>query len=358
MIFLTIILPLLLITMLLFLFWGIKRKNNNINPQSTLLKISVVIPFKNEAERILPLLKNINEVQYPKEYYELIFVDDESTDNTSEIIHKVLRNGSFVIANTSDKKLPAKKGALEEGIKHSRFGIIAITDADCEPESGWLKSISGAISDGYDLVFGYSPLRTKKNFISKISSFENLRNYILYFAAAGLGIPYSATSRSIAFTKQAYDKLNGFRNTLDALSGDDDLFIREAVKRKLKIGTFRSENDLVYSNPSESFIEYFKRKSRHLKTSHHYLIKHQLLLGFWHLINILSLYSVILIPVSFLFVIPFITKMISDVITIQKQKKHLPHNFNWIEVIILQPIYETFLIINFFNSLLLKDRWK
>jgi cellulose synthase/poly-beta-1,6-N-acetylglucosamine synthase-like glycosyltransferase len=300
-------------------------------------------------------LKDLN---FPSENYELIFVDDQSSDNTTEIIKNHLSGINYRILSAKEKELPAKKGALEIGIKNARFNIIAITDADCQPERDWLKSISIKISQGYEIVFGYSPLKAGKNLISKISSFENLRNYILYFASAGLNIPYSATSRSFAFTKEAFYKLNGYRNTSETLSGDDDLLIREAVKMKLKIGTFRFENDIVYSNPSESLREYLNRKSRHLKTSHHYLIRHQILLGFWHSINIFSLYSVLLLPVSFLFITPFTVKIFSDSFIIRYVRKYLPHNFRFYQVIFLQMIYENFLIINFINSVFRKDKWK
>lgn len=350
--------PFLLIILSFLLVSGIKKtQEENAKINNHLINISVVIPFKNEANRIKPLLVKLQDLDYPRENFEIIFVDDQSEDNTSEIINQ-FAGRNFKILSLGQKEIPGKKGALEYGIKKAKFDIIAITDADCEPEKDWLKSISKKISLGYDIVFGFSPLRKKEKFISKISSFENLRNYILYFASVGLGVPYSATSRNFAFNKQAYYKINGYRNTLETLSGDDDLFIREAVKQKLKIGVFRISNDLVYSNPAESFRDYFQRKSRHLKTSHHYLFKHKVFLGIWHSINIISLYSILLTPVSGLFVFPFAIKMLSDIITIQKVKNILSHNFKWFEIIVFQIFYETFLIINFINSLITRDKWK
>ncbi len=356
--FISIILPIGIFILSLSLLTGLKKlvlskKSDNRDNNC----ISVVISFKDEEKNLKLLLSALDKINYPQDKYEIIFVDDNSTDNSAEIIKSsVVEN--FRLISAKDKLLPAKKGALEVGIENAKFEVIAITDADCKPESGWLKSISARIAEGYDIVFGYSPLVSEKNFVSKISSYENYRNYILYFSSAGLGLPYSATSRSIAFTKDSFYKLSGYRQTTDTLSGDDDLLIREAVKHKLRISAFRYRNDFVYSYPSSSFKEYFKRKSRHLKTSHHYLLRHKILLTLWHSINITSLFSVLFMPISLFFIIPFTTKFLADFIIIKKAEPILPNNFKIYEILYLQPIYEILLIVNFMNSLFRKDQWK
>lgn len=337
---------------------GLNRVFQRTKAEKTSIEnISLIIPFKNEKNNIPDLLAALNKLDYPSDKYEIIFVNDNSSDESMLMLDKNLST-NYKVVSVTDKKYPGKKGALDFGIQQAKFEIIAITDADCEPEPYWLKSISYKISEGSDVVFGYSPLKAGIKLVSKISAFENLRNYILYFFSAGLGIPYSATSRSFAFRKEVYFKLNGYSNTLETLSGDDDLFIREAVKQRLKIVAFRNGNDLVYSKASDSFRDYFNRKSRHLKTSQHYLIRHQIMLAVWHTINIASVYSLLLFFVSNWFLLPFTIKMIFDLLLTQKVKSKLLHDFSLYEVIFLQPVYETFLIINFINSLFTKDKWK
>ena len=51
---------------------------------------SIVIPFRNEAENLQPLLDSINNLKYAKSQYECIFIDDESTDESVNIIHQKL----------------------------------------------------------------------------------------------------------------------------------------------------------------------------------------------------------------------------------------------------------------------------
>uniref|UniRef100_A0A832DKS4 Glycosyltransferase n=1 Tax=Ignavibacterium album TaxID=591197 RepID=A0A832DKS4_9BACT len=356
--FIAIILPILLLSCSILIISGLKKSlsakfSSPINSEN----ISVVIALKNEINNLPALLNTLNQLNYDSEKHEIIFVDDNSEDDSYKFLENHL-NKNYKLLKAANKKFPGKKGALDIGIQNSKFDIIAITDADCKPESYWLKSISKKISEGFDIVFGYSPLETGINFISKFSSFENLRNFIVYFSFAGLNVPFSAAARSFAFRKSTFNKLNGFYNTTETLSGDDDLLIREAVKNKMKVGAFRFDNDLVYSAPANSLREYLQRKSRHLKTSHYYLLRHKTLLALWHSVNIVSMYSIFLTSVSYLFVIPFSVKMLIDSALILLIRKKLPHTFRLFEILYLQFFYETFLVINFLNSLFNKDKWK
>ncbi len=321
------------------------------------LKISLIIPFKNE-EKVLPhLLESILSVDYATENFEIILVDDNSTDNSIKLIEEFSVKNLRII-KAENKTIPGKKGALEIGIKQANFDIIAITDADCIIGKNWLKSISHKISEGYDLVFGYSPFIKGQKIISKVSAYENLRNFILYFFSVELGFPYGATARSIAFKKSVYIEVNGYRNTTETLSGDDDLFIRECIKKNFKVGYFLDKDSYVQTYPSENFIEYIFRKSRHLKTSHHYLLKQKIILTVWYSINFIANLSIFFIPLTFYFVIPFAVKIILDLILLKLIKSKIEHDFNFNEIIYLEFIYQLLVAVNFIASLVLKDNWK
>ncbi len=323
---------------------------------SNKLKISVVIAFKNEEKNLPFLLKSILLIDYPINDYEIIFINDNSNDESEKII---LQSGlkNLRVISAKEKKLQGKKGALEIGIKNANYEIIAITDADCQPQSNWLNSISDKFSEGYDLVFGYSPLLEGNTFISKISSYENLRNFLLYFASVKLGFPFGATARSLAFKKKVYEYVNGYNNTTETLSGDDDLFIRECVKQNFKIGYFLTPDSFVFSKSSKSFSDYFNRKKRHLKTSHYYLLRHKLILGYWYLINLLPILFIFMIPLSTSFIIPFLIKILLDVFILVKIKNIFKHNFTALQIIFYEIFYQLLLPINFINSIFSRDKW-
>ncbi len=152
--------------------------------------------------------------------------------------------------------------------------------------------------------------------------------------------------------------MDGYSNTIETLSGDDDLLLREAVKNNLKIGTIISSEAFVYSNPRDNIKDYIQQKSRHISTSFHYLFKHKLILGFWHIINLILLFSPLLMFLSQSFFLLFVMKIIIDEILISIFKKRFGYNFNLFEIIYLQVIYEVFIIINFFAAKFTKIEWK
>ena len=194
--------------------------------------------------------------------------------------------------------------------------------------------------------------------VEKLSAFENLRNSYLTIAAVGLNIPYSAAARSFAFRKTSFERIGGYSNTTETLSGDDDLLIREAVKNKMLIGTVIEPDALVYSAAPKSFNEYFKQKKRHLQTSFHYLLKQKLFLGFWHLINLISLLSIVLGFISPILALPFAVKVVYDLFVVTKHQRDLGQDFRFYEILYLQILFEVFVVVNFFNSLSGKTKWK
>ncbi|MBE0538726.1 MAG: glycosyltransferase [Ignavibacterium sp.] len=332
--------------------------NKNTFPATT-PKLSLIIAAKNEEANIPSLIDSIENLNYPKENFEVIIVDDNSNDKTAQLIQSSIsgkNNFTFIKANS--KELEGKKGALNIGIKNSRYNFIVITDADCRPEVNWLNSVAGALDYGYDFVFGVAPITSGTALVEKLSSFENFRNTYLAISAVGMNIPYSAAARSFAFRKSSFERLGGYTKTTDTISGDDDLLLREAVKHKMLIGTFIEDDTFVYSAAPKNFGEYFLQKQRHLQTSFHYLLKQKMFLGFWHLINLVSLFSIALAFVSPVLILPFIIKLIYDLFIVLRHQKKLGHSFKFYEVIYLQILFEVFIIINFFNSLSGKSVWK
>ncbi len=333
--------------------------SNDKTDSSDLLKFSIIISIKNEEENITSLIIALKKLFYPKDFFEVIIIDDNSTDNSYQLVKNAINEiENIKLYKVREKKFPGKKGALAFGISKAVNPFLIITDGDCLPQKNWLISFASKFSRGFDLVFGASPFIKKDLLINKISCFENLRTTILTFTAATLGFPYSATGRSFGFTKDIYLKTGGFKYTTETLSGDDDLFIREAVKQNAKIGCFIETGGLVFTNSPVSLKEYLRQKARHISTSFYYLPKHKFVLGFWHLINLFFLFSILLIWADSIYAVFILIKIITDIIIIKQVQKLIKYNFKFFEIINLQIIYEFSLIINFFNSKLLKINWK
>ena len=247
---------------------------------------------------------------------------------------------------------------MEKGIEKANYDFILITDADCAPQLNWIRESARKFSDGYDFIFGVAPFYNENSFINNLSCFENIRSSILTFTAAIIGFPYSAAARNFGFKKSSFQKIKGYSNTTETLSGDDDLLLREAVKNKMKIGFITKKESFVYSRTKSTLKEYLNQKARHTQTSLHYLFQNKLFLGFWHLLNLFFLFSPILIFVDSIFISLFFIKINVDIIIVFNVQKCFRHGFNPAKIFYLQIMYEIFLIVNFVNALLGKSDWK
>lgn len=95
--------------------------------------VSVIIPAKNEAKCINKCLDSLVNINYPKNKYEIIVVDNNSTDKTFEIVNSY-KNIKILSMSTGTI------GALRNyGAKNSKGEIIAFLDADCVPDANWLR---------------------------------------------------------------------------------------------------------------------------------------------------------------------------------------------------------------------------
>jgi cellulose synthase/poly-beta-1,6-N-acetylglucosamine synthase-like glycosyltransferase len=321
--------------------------------------MSIIIAAKNEAYKIPVLISVLDKINYPIENYEVIIVDDDSNDNTFEIAKEQCSEMSnFQVVKAIDKNYSGKRGALDYGISLAKYSNILITDADCQPEENWLNVYSKKINDNCNFYFGIAPFIQRKNLINKISCYENFVNSFIAISALKLKIPYTASARNLGFTKETYEKLGGYGNTIDTISGDDDLLLREAVKNKFKIYAVTNPGSFVYSETKKTFKDYFTQRARHTQSSFYYILKQKLFLTLWHFLNIAFIFSPLLMFVNILFVLPFLIKIVFDMARALLYQKNFGYKFRIYEVIYLQIFYEIFLFVHLFNAKFRKVRWK
>lgn len=339
-------------------FFAIKNSLNNTIEENEDNFISIVIAAKNEEENLHILFESLKKLSYPKEKYEIIFINDNSLDNSKKIAESFLSELiNLKVIDAVNKKYPGKKGAIDTGIKNAKYTIIAVTDADCFPSENWLKIISSSLIKN-DLFVGLSPFIQRENLVNEISSFENFRNSMLGIWFHNLGFIFSATARNLAFKKELYFNINGFNGISKTLSGDDDLFIQKAVKNNYKVFYSTAKQGAVYSNSETDFENYFKQKKRHLSTIPFYSFKIKFLLFLFHYLNIAMLFTFFVgFFAPYYFILPVI-KFSTDLITNKYFQNKFGYNFRINKLLVLIPIYEIFLIINYFQSKFGKVNWK
>lgn len=349
----------ILLLLNILIVYSLKRMSSAGKNGKNQVNISIIVAAKNESENIDGLIESLKKLEYPTELFEVIVVDDNSVDDTlKKLISNSASINNFSFYDLKSFGKAGKREALTLGINNSKHSFILITDADCRPERNWLKAYSKKFSLGYDMLFGIAPFYQRDKLVNKIACFENLRSSVLSFSMGCIGLPYTAAARNFGFSKKTFESLGGYSKTKNTISGDDDLLLREAVKKKMKIGVVTESDSFVYSETKKTFKEYFQQKARHTQTSVHYLKRHQLILGFWHLLNLSFLFSPLLMFFNPLWGILLPAKLITDITVTNSNQKKFGYRFSIIEIFYLQVFYEMLLIIHFFNARFAEVKWK
>jgi cellulose synthase/poly-beta-1,6-N-acetylglucosamine synthase-like glycosyltransferase len=214
-------------------------------------------------------------LEYPKGHYEIIVVNDRSTDATPEILERYAhRIDSLRILTITDNPtdMPHKKNALRTAIASARNEFLAFTDADCIVPRDWLRNLSEQFTDRVGVVAGYSPYRfERRHWCHSFLRYEEYKNSLLAAAAIGLGKGYMCTGRNFAYRKRVFDEVGGFEKIKQSISGDDDLFL-QLVRRTTswEVRYMVSPGSVVETRPPESFRQFIHQRTRHISASKYY----------------------------------------------------------------------------------------
>jgi cellulose synthase/poly-beta-1,6-N-acetylglucosamine synthase-like glycosyltransferase len=273
-------------------FFKAKSPVNESNPPP----VSVIIAARNESDNLYENLPLILEQDYSE--FEVIVVNHQSSDDSAYLLNAYARQYPHlkIIEVAQSKHLkPGKKLPITIGIKGAKNDVLVLTDADCKPNSkNWLKHVTQELLSGKDLVIGYSPYARKKGFLNKLIRFDTAWIGMNYMSMALARIPYMSVGRNLAYTKQLFESVKGFKSHYAIPSGDDDLFIQDAAKKNNYSICIDKESFMI-SEPHESFSGWLRQKTRHFSTSSHYKVFKKLLLGIYPLSMLIMCISFIIL---------------------------------------------------------------
>ena len=216
--------------------------------------VSVVIPCRNE-ERLLPrLLECLNRQGFDRSKFEVIVVNDNSTDNTTGVALSFNSNYNLRIVSNSGI---GKKQAIRAGIKEAKGELIVTCDADCLFPSGWLETIA-AFHATYKPSMIICPVKLANN-VGFAPWFQELEFMSLQAITAGTaqnGNPVMCNGANLAFTKSIYNKYAN--NLYDNIPSGDDIFLLHNIKRnKVEKILWLESPEAVATTESSSTIDSF-----------------------------------------------------------------------------------------------------
>lgn len=249
----------------IILYAGIKiseklKYNNNYFPF-----VSVVIAARNEQNNIVKCINSLKYLIYPKELYEIIIVNDRSTDKTKETVLKSIEgHKNFTLIDSSEnitKIFPGKANAIDCGIKVSRGEIIMMTDADCIIPPEWIRETVKYYDEETGMVCGYTRINDANGFSSKVQSLDWLYLLSTAIGSSGLNRTLACIGNNLTFRKKVYDETGGYGEIKYSVT--EDLALMKAVRNAgYKIKFPVNPLSAITTDECKTFYELYSQKKR------------------------------------------------------------------------------------------------
>ncbi|MGE5944632.1 MAG: glycosyltransferase family 2 protein [Flavobacteriales bacterium] len=229
---------------------------------------SVIVPFRNETENLPVLLESISKLNYPKHLYEVIFVNDESEDNSVEVIntsglHRDTQTDISIIKNERKTKSP-KKDAITSAINLAKHEWIITTDADCQLPEFWLNSFDEFIQQtNAKCIVAPLTYYDDTNFLNRFQLLDILSLQGATVGGFGISKPFLCNGANFGYQKSIFKQLNGFEGNTNIASGDDIFLLEKMVTLYPKESHYlKCNNAIVTTKPQESLKELVSQRIR------------------------------------------------------------------------------------------------
>lgn len=206
------------------------------------VKITVVIPARNEADNIEACIQSILNNQYSPSLLEIIIADDFSTDDTAIIAGNLLEQhkAGFVLSlsqhiSSAERLNSYKKKALELAIAAASGELIVTTDADCIVPEKWLQHLAYAFQQN-DAQFiaapvSFTPAVDGGLLLYFFQSLDFMTMQGITAASARLKLGNMCNGANLAFSKKAFNEVGGYKG-IDHIASGDDMMLMYKISKK------------------------------------------------------------------------------------------------------------------------------
>jgi cellulose synthase/poly-beta-1,6-N-acetylglucosamine synthase-like glycosyltransferase len=238
---------------------------------------SVVIAARNESQNIIDCLNTVLHQTILLDMYEVIVVDDRSTDSTAALVESIRKqhaNLKLIRITKTPAGMAPKKHAILEGIKKAKNEIIVLTDADCRVQPTWLETIDKYMTDTVGLIQGVTSYRSMPKINPLLLAFQSVDFFshtVVSAAAIGANLPLNSNANNLAFRKKAFDEIGGYGDEKSVISGDDDLLLQKVWRSDTwKVAYMADKAGNVETFPTATFKGMLEQRKRWGSITVHY----------------------------------------------------------------------------------------
>ena len=249
---------------LLNIFWLIigfnKIKDFDIKNTIPTTKFSIIVPFRNEAQNLPKLLTSFEKLNYPLDLFEVILVDDESTDN----YELKIKNYELQVVSNLRKSNSPKKDAINTAITIAKNDWIITTDADCVVPNNWLLSFDAFIQSSKARMIASGVMYDSKDrFLDNFQQLDLLSLQGTTIGSFGNQQAFMCNGANFCYEKSYFYELKGFEGNENIASGDDVFLLQKAISKYPEtVYLLKSSATIVTTKPEESWKNLFFQRVR------------------------------------------------------------------------------------------------
>lgn len=225
------------------------------------LSLTVLIPVRDEEDNIGACLDSILKQSYSYNGFEIMVIDDHSSDGTAEVVAKYPMV-KYLSLGTGQN---GKKAAINAGVQEASGEIILTLDGDCVVGENWLINMVGSlIGKSAEVVVGPLVLQEKGlgNYVQKYQKLEQAALNIITCSGLVSRMFYSSNGANMGFYRSTFLELNPFETNAHIASGDDVFFVHKAVEKGYKIAYVKAKKAIVSTWVQPNFDSFLNQRLR------------------------------------------------------------------------------------------------
>src|SRR6056297_1452823 len=259
-------------------------------------KFSIIIPFRNERDYIEKNYRFIISQKYEKDNFEILYVNDHSTDGCENLI-------DFENANLIDlkKKEKGKFEALKKGSEKSKFDYLVLTDADSYGNEEYFNSFNQVINEEDCLYAGFFEIED-----SAVFSLDSI--FLVGIAAAlnHLNLTASCPGANLCVKKNIFKDFADYIKNKNLLTEDALLFNWIQKEKSCGIHVIFDKRNIIKTRGYDNIKDFINQRIRWLKGGYNISLTLLIFLLFVFISHILFLFDIMYLIVLFISIFFFL----------------------------------------------------
>lgn len=256
--------------------------------------VSVIIPARDEADRIEDCIEGILDCPYPRDRLEIVVVDDFSTDATAQRVRAARPDSSppddptvrlLQLQHTQSANGGHKPAAVARGIDAASGTVLLTTDADCTVGPDWIRSMVRRCTPETPFVAGAVRYRFSHRYFERLQALAFAGLVAFGAGTLGLGLPTYCNSANLAFRRDVVDLLLAEADDRPGAARDELLLQHVAYGTDRDVAFNADPDAAVTTEPAPDLDAYVHQQARWASMGARYpfLLPRLLVVGMWAL---------------------------------------------------------------------------